>query len=200
MNNGRTKAVHWLNSCRQEDGKWGYVPGQKGRCEPTLFAMLAGMEGDLDWLRQSKKGWWTFLIPALLARTPNSDDIRKDAIQYIIESRPPELRCWSWVANTHSWMEPTSYAVLSLKMSGLQSHQLVQDAVADILDRQSYDGGWNVGVVEIFGTPLSAHLPPTGWAALALQGDQVPHQALNLLLQARQKSSPLTLSLAILAR
>jgi len=83
---------------------------------------------------------------------------------------------WPWVQNTHSWIEPTSLAVLAFRRQGRTSHPRVQEALRLIRDRALPRGGWNYGNVSVFGTELRPHPAPTGMALLALAGldAQVP--------------------------
>src|SRR3989339_2122113 len=53
------------------------------------------------------------------------------------------IRGWPWIENAHSWIEPTSMAILALKATGNASHERVQEAVRMILDRKLPAGGWN---------------------------------------------------------
>jgi hypothetical protein len=87
---------------------------------------------------------------------------------------------WSWVAGTHSWIEPTALAVMALRRSNLGTHPRVSAAVHLIRDRAIAGGGWNYGNNRLFGTDLRPQPGPTGMALLALapcadRGDFVEH-------------------------
>jgi hypothetical protein len=64
------------------------------------------------------------------------------------------IRGWSWIENTHSWIEPTCMAILALKATGNSEHGRVQEAVRMILDRQLSSGGWNYGNTTVFNQEL----------------------------------------------
>jgi len=80
------------------------------------------------------------------------------------------IRGWSWIENTHSWIEPTSMAILALKATGNAGHDRVQEAVRMILDRKLPAGGWNYGNTTVFNRELSPTPEHTGQALCALSG------------------------------
>lgn len=77
---------------------------------------------------------------------------------------------WPWVANTHSWLEPTAMAVLALDRAGLGAHPRVFEGLKLIRDREIESGGWNYGNKAVFGRPLRPQPAPTGLALLTLSG------------------------------
>ena len=82
-------------------------------------------------------------------------------------SHDPSIRGWPWIANTHSWVIPTSMAMTALKIAGFGTHHRVLEAERMLLDRQLPSGGWNYGNTLVFGKELHA-LPEC--TAIALQG------------------------------
>ena len=110
------------------------------------------------------------------------------------------LRGWSWVDGTFSWVEPTSYALLALKTSGVLVHPRVQEAERLLLDRVCPDGGWNYGNRLVRGAVLPSMSSPTALAALALQKtsgtDKLLARAMDFLAQ-DVKTNPSTLALAL---
>lgn len=209
----REDALTWLARHRNRDGSWGYLPKQPGRPEPTLFAAAAGAGVELAWLAEADLGWTRLLLPAALAAVPGAEAMRREVAAGVLEHEvwaPEErspifdhdtlLRGWSWVENTASWVEPTAYAILSLKGIGLGGHQRVREGETLILDRQCDDGGWNYGNNGVFGESLPSFLGPTGWACLALPPSAAVGRALARLGQARAAPSATSLAMAILAR
>jgi hypothetical protein len=77
---------------------------------------------------------------------------------------------WSWIAGTHSWVEPTALAICALRSSGLARHQRISDGVRLLMDRQLPKGGWNYGNTKVFGTELHPDPESTGAALQALIG------------------------------
>ncbi|MBU1183029.1 MAG: terpene cyclase/mutase family protein [Proteobacteria bacterium] len=80
------------------------------------------------------------------------------------------IRGWPWIAKAHSWIEPTSMAILALKATGNAGHDRVQEAVRMILDRKLPAGGWNYGNTVVFNQELSPTPEHTGQALCALSG------------------------------
>lgn len=85
-----------------------------------------------------------------------------------------QLTGWPWVADTHSWVEPTAYAILALRAAGLRQHLRVREGVALLLDRAMPHGGWNYGNSRMFGSELRPFPDQTGMALAALAGEPRP--------------------------
>jgi hypothetical protein len=112
------------------------------------------------------------------------------------------IRGWSWTAGTHSWVEPTSLAVLALRAVGKGKHERVEEAVSMLMDRMLPSGGWNYGNTLVFGRELRPMPESTGAALDALAG-YVPKERVQASLEYLKKSAsrvrtPLALSWAIL--
>jgi hypothetical protein len=82
----------------------------------------------------------------------------------------PSIRGWPWIAETHSWVEPTSIVLLALEMTGYGDHLRAQEARRMLLNRQLENGGWNYGNTAIFGQQLQPMPGSTGLALSALAG------------------------------
>ena len=82
-----------------------------------------------------------------------------------------QLVGWAWAEGTHSWLEPTAFAVLALQAAGQSNHARTREAVRLILDRQLPGGGCNYGNTVVLGQRLRPHVQPTGIALLALAGE-----------------------------
>ncbi|HZD41165.1 MAG TPA: hypothetical protein VE131_10615, partial [Terriglobales bacterium] len=80
------------------------------------------------------------------------------------------LRGWPWTEGSHSWVEPTSMALLALKASGHGNHERVAEGLKMILDRQLPSGGWNYGNTFVYGRELRPQSDTTGMALHALAG------------------------------
>ncbi|RPJ16950.1 MAG: hypothetical protein EHM30_05005 [Desulfobacteraceae bacterium] len=80
------------------------------------------------------------------------------------------IRGWPWTVNAHSWIEPTSMAILALKATGNNEHERVKEAVRMILDRELLAGGWNYGNTTVFGRELFPMPENAGQALCALSG------------------------------
>jgi hypothetical protein len=84
-----------------------------------------------------------------------------------------QLTGWSWVEGTHSWVEPTAYAILALRVAGHAGHPRIVEGVELLLDRAIPGGGWNYGNTRVFDNTLRPFPGPTGIVLTALAGE--PH-------------------------
>lgn len=209
---GIEEAQRYLAEHRNPDGSWGYLPGGDGRPEPTVLAAAAGGDVKLAWLEAQDLGWTRMLLPAALSLRPDAEALRERCLDELlalegrkVQADPvlgfdPEISAWPWRSDTAPWVEPTAYAVLSLKRCGRGAHPRTAQGEAMLLDRQCADGGWNTGNPAVFDTDLESYLPTTGWALLALSPGPAVDRGLERMLEARRQPSTLTLSLAILSR
>jgi hypothetical protein len=159
--------------------------------------------------------WCTSLMVIALARLGVRDDLRDKAVQWLLawkgRQAPPNkentldgsLQGWPWAAGTFSWVEPTSYALLALKLTGHGRHPRVAEAERLLLDRVCEDGGWNYGNRRVYDASLPAFLPTTALAAMALQDVEaarpVVERGLAFLEKIlREQQSAMSLAFAIL--
>jgi hypothetical protein len=82
-----------------------------------------------------------------------------------------QLVGWPWVDGTHSWQEPTAFAVLALKSIGQSEHPRTREGVQLLIDRLLTAGGCNYGNTVVLGQRLRPHVEPTGATLLALIGE-----------------------------
>lgn len=85
----------------------------------------------------------------------------------------PRLRAWPWRPGNHSWVEPTSHALLALPwLSGLVPEAAVRYrrdlGERMLLDRRCSDHGWNYGNKRVLGETLPSYPETTALALLAL--------------------------------
>src|SRR5699024_403026 len=142
--------------------------GKPGAVEPTCYAAMAiqpsDVRGAVEWLRGRMREpshvhtqWERSFALLAFERLKADASIREQAARELLNApvrQPVEttttvneldgtLRGWSWIDNTFSWVEPTSYALLALKAHGIGTHSRVQEAERLLLDRVCADGGWN---------------------------------------------------------
>lgn len=84
------------------------------------------------------------------------------------------LQGWPWVRDTFSWVEPTAWALLALKLntrSPASAAAVARQSEAErlLLNRVCVGGGWNYGNASTLGQDLRAYAPTTAVALLALQ-------------------------------
>jgi hypothetical protein len=138
-------------------------------------------DGALTLLGDDQPHWSTSLLVIALTRLGVRADLRDKAVAWLLawkgEKVAPTkeitldgaLQGWPWASGTFSWVEPTSYALLALKLAGHGKHPRVVEAEQLLLDRVCQDGGWNYGNRVIYGAAFQGYLPNTALAALALQ-------------------------------
>lgn len=204
------KARAYLARATNPDGSLGHLAGQPGHLEPTLLACAArALAPPRAWLAAQPWGWGHLLLPACLADGSDLVAQTVDTILSLEGERVEDAKgwlgfdatipAWPWIDQTAPWVEPTAYALLSLKRSGHGGSPRVSQGEALLQDRQCTDGGWNYGNPKVLGAELESYLPPTGWATLALPAGPTVDRALQRLQAARSQRSTSTLSLAILA-
>lgn len=129
-------------------------------------------------------GWATPFASILWQALGSHRDARRRAADWLVGERvdtpprPAEARPivghdtsipgWPWVEGTHSWVEPTAFALLALAREGLAGHPRAGEGVRVLRDRAIASGGWNYGNATVFGRPLRPQPAPTGLVLLAL--------------------------------
>ena len=78
---------------------------------------------------------------------------------------------WPWVEGTHSWAEPTAYAILALRAAGQADHPRMREGVKLLQDRAFMEGGWNYGNTRVLDNTLRPFPATTGIALAALAGE-----------------------------
>jgi hypothetical protein len=154
------KGAEWLATIQRADGS---LPVSESRVSPgwsTPYGlMLWGAVGGYRPTRLRARDWLLSIKGETVRRGEGADNII---------GHDPSLAGWPWVSGTHSWVEPTTLAVLALCREGLAEHGRVNAGIQLILDRALDGGGWNCGSKSVFGAGLRAQPAPTGLALLAL--------------------------------
>ncbi|MGH9631085.1 MAG: hypothetical protein ACRD7E_22485 [Bryobacteraceae bacterium] len=166
-----------LTRMQHQDGSWTPVHLYGSPCWPT--------------------SWTTSLaLITLLHTEPGSAAIAK-AVHWLCSSRgmeshwlwrwkfktvdtqvsfDPDKFGWNWAPDTASWVIPTAFAILALRLAEKQisgtkaSRTRIQLGIEMLLDRACPGGGWNAGNGVAFGVALAPHVEATAIALLALQG------------------------------
>jgi hypothetical protein len=161
------RACAWLARRQNDDGSIGVCEGQAEPCWPTSLAILAWETAIV------RKAWQGVerLRPAVTAALQWLTTIRGKRIR-----RNPQfghdttLVGWPWVAGTHSWIEPTAFAVLALRATGNATHDRCEEAVRLLVDRQLSAGGCNYGNTFVLCQELLPHTLPSAISLLAIAG------------------------------
>jgi hypothetical protein len=149
-----------LGADQLDDGRVPVRPEHPEATWPTSLAVLAWL-GSPEHRKQERRAI-EFLMNSSGAHWPAEPD------------RPfghdPSIRGWSWVMNSHSWVEPTSIAMLALRAAGQGDHERAREGARMLLDRQLPQGGWNYGNTTVLGKGLLPFPDSTGIALAALAG------------------------------
>lgn len=224
-----------LLGARNPDGGWGYFAGKVSRLEPTCWCLLAlGDEAPADVLRTwpaedgllrersggaPNFGFHGLALIALLHRKVEHQAGNATLVAGIqrvkglalpnrgINRQDNSIQAWSWIDETFSWVEPTTYCLLALKKAkraGLPvEEKRIADAEALMFDRVGINGGWNYGNSNMLGQELHPFVPTTALGLLAMQ-DHASHEAVRasreyLERDALSERSSVALSLAVVA-
>lgn len=161
--------LDWLCTQQSADGRVGAVAGDSDPAWPTAWAVLAWQTAGAQEPASSpgeryqpaiKRGI-AWLLEARGTPLQKSADIGHD----------PTLVGWPWVLSTHSWVEPTAMAVLSLKATGRARDPRCVEGIRLLHDRLLPAGGCNYGNTEVLGQFLRPHVEPTGVCLWALAGE-----------------------------
>jgi len=135
-------------------------------------------------VQNPKDDHWTSLLHLFaLARLQMSPELQGKLIEWAVNAKSQiadkveevpldgKLLGWAWARGTFSWVEPTSYGLIALKLAGKAEHPRVIEGAKLLADRVCDDGGWNYGNHEVMGQHLTSYIPTTALAAMALQSD-----------------------------
>lgn len=92
------------------------------------------------------------------------------------------LQGWPWIADTHSWVEPTAISLLALELTEQPQDAQIKEALQMLLNRQLPQGGWNYGNTAVFGKELLPAPETTGIALDALKSF-TPEKRIKLSLE-----------------
>lgn len=149
-----------LASCQSGEGG---VPISKDAPEsvwPTPLAIMAWKNDPA--FAENARGAADFLLRTSGNHFPSQADSPV--------SHDTDLIGWPWSVGAHSWVEPTSMALLALKLQGFEEHHRSTQGRRLLLDRQLPSGGWNYGNVRVYGKELPPNPECTGMALTALYG------------------------------
>ena len=207
------QAAEALAKMQGDNGAVGIRAGEATPGWPTSLAIVA-------W---SAVGNALCGVPAPLPSDPHSERHRGRSLQSNIDrglawllanrgssiprspdfGHNPELVGWAYAKQTHSWVEPTSFAVLALQAAGQGHAAAAREGIAVLFDRQLPGGGLNYGNTYVLGQLIRPHVQPTGIALLALAGqtdgtDKLAKSIAWLWRSIGSKTTPLSLGWALL--
>ncbi|MFQ5494148.1 MAG: hypothetical protein ACE5EX_02100 [Phycisphaerae bacterium] len=161
----RNRALTWLARLQRPNGAVPITADVTGPCWPTALALLA-------WLSEARAPGSGFHRPIHRAA---SRLLELRGIRLPLDKRifghDTTLQGWPWVSGTHSWVEPTAFAISALRTAGRGDHPHVREAVRLLLDRALPEGGWNYGNTRVLSHYLRPFPATTGIALTALAGE-----------------------------
>jgi hypothetical protein len=182
------KSLEYLVSIQNKDGGWSTRAGTEPSDWTTGLAMLAAQvlqnslaakqEKYSELISRSKKTVSDSAIYLLRTRADFITEFTRIAMLILQGPDFDYPRGWAWTPNTFNWIEPTSHAILAIKMSPLSADKPYQLAIKEAneyyLEKACRSGGWNYGVPVSVGAQLPSQPVPTAWALLALHGVSNP--------------------------
>ena len=182
-----TAGLKWLLQRQKDDGSWSLNDASKQSSWTTPIAALALLSFQdqrehalraAKWILTQegrKPGWVATLL------------FRLSLLKKITEL-DPYLSGWSWTAGAFSWVEPTSYSLMTLKklkrsLDGTNCEERIRQGEMLIYDRMCENGGWNYGNSRVLGEALWPYPDVTAVALIALQ-DQARSEANQTSLRA----------------
>jgi hypothetical protein len=166
-----------LIAARNEDGGWCTEPHSAGHSDWTSAAALLAVR----------------ILRSQLKQAPKLDKEIEKSLRYAFDSRTEfygslarmlimaskgekglqYARGWPWSPDCFHWVEPTSYALLSLKIPSPPAQtvysQIIDRANAFMLEHECVGGGWNHGSNICLGVSLPPYVLTTSEALIALQ-------------------------------
>ena len=170
---GTKRGLDWLVQRQHPKGSWPLSDSTSDASWTTALAIIAlnrfpghqlQTKNASDWLLKQEGRTPGILASLVGAFLSHSNTVALN----------PDLKGWSWVPRTFSWVEPTSYALIALKqvrtnVADNNIEERIQQGELMIYDRMCNGGGWNYGNSKVFGDALWPYPDVTAVALIALQ-------------------------------
>lgn len=167
-----SRAVKFLVEAQLADGSWPASPElREGSWVTSVAGLALFRETNLIEKINKAAAWLAREVPGeagLLHRAVRSVFGKKNAGQNF------SYFGWSWTAGTASWVEPTSYAILFLRLfpaekRPAEAERRLRLAETMLCDRMCPGGGWNCGNPMVYGVPGEPQVTSTVWALLVMK-------------------------------
>jgi uncharacterized protein (DUF362 family) len=159
------KGVDALVSWQHADGAFRVQNGYEGVQWPTALAVIALQRaGEIETHRQALERAAAWLCAARSQTLPFTEQHRKDF------EFDPSIVGWGWTDGQFSWVDPTAWSCLALRIVGQGSHERVREGCRLLLDRAYDEGGTNVGSRRVFGRKTEPVPANTASLLLAFAG------------------------------
>ncbi|QVL32791.1 DUF362 domain-containing protein [Telmatocola sphagniphila] len=157
-----TKGRASLATHRSPEGAYRLEQGRPQAFWPTAIALFTNkvLAAPASELTQT-----TDLLLGVQGKSITSDPEFADLLDI-----DTQLIGWPWALNTFSWVEPTSWACLALRLCGQGEHPRVVEGIRTIFDRAFETGGANYGNRTVLGQLTTPFPGPSSLMLLALQG------------------------------
>ncbi len=155
------QAAAALAAMQQPNGEVSVRVGEKAPGWPTSLAIVT-------WSRTDRAKYQREIDKALAWLLANRGQAVEQSNYF---GHNTQLVGWAYAEKTHSWVEPTAFAVLALKAVGKRDVPSAREGVAVLIDRQLPGGGLNYGNTEVLGQYIRPHVEPTGIGLIALTGE-----------------------------
>jgi hypothetical protein len=164
------KGASFLDSCQRPDGSWPAFEGDEEGSWATALAIIALARLGGNWSRVQRGAVWLLKV-----RGQESHWLAK--WRYRLLDRhirfDPDKYGWPWTEGAASWVIPTSYSLIALRLAfgcclPLAVKERIDSGTAMLFDRGCPGGGWNAGNGVAFDVPLESHIDVTSLALLAV--------------------------------
>jgi hypothetical protein len=150
-----------LLEAQNPDGSISVDLSTEGPFWPTSLACLAWRQFEKQWTAQYRDAYRRgidFLLSFGGEKLEPSSAVGHNT----------QLVGWPWVQGTHSWLEPTAFALLALRHCGHAAHPRAIEAAELILDRLLPEGGANYGNTIVLQQYLRPHVLPSALCMVAM--------------------------------
>ncbi len=199
-NQSAMRGAGWLTEHQNQDGSWPLNDVTKEGSWSTALAILALGEFSQHRSAALRAARW------LLRQEGSKPGILAELILWVTGKSNGNLNRdligWSWVPDSFSWVEPTSYALIALKKVGAgldetNVKERIHQGEEMIYDRMCMGGGWNYGNSKVMDYAIWPYPDITAVALIALQDRAAEPANQQSLQRLRQMAKEVNSGLAL---
>ena len=178
------EAAKWLSKHQNSDGSVTAVQGEQSSAWLTSLSIMIWLETKLFSKERILALKWLLSEEGATYESPKQPEKR-------IIGHDQSLVGWPWVSTTHSWLEPTVFAILAVSKNGQAEHPRVREGFLVVQDRQEDKGTWNFGNTTVLGNSYPAQPTSTGLGLIARSMEiSVPDQRVEQAIQYLKQTLP----------